>query len=142
MIARVAALLALAAAGCAASGPVRALAFQGQPFSLRHDDAPLSRAAAGGRITGRVCGMDLIYEVSPRGAGAMLQGFIDGQIGTLLEVKDVDGARSIEGYLGRSAGASTVELRLAGDRVAGRVGWRRFDLRAAGDRYQGVVKIT
>jgi hypothetical protein len=128
---------ALAASGCAGSAHESPAAhYAGEPFDL---------TARGDRISGEVCGMDLdLFVVAlswDEGAtlGVELTGFIDGQIPVHLRQEAGDGL--IKGSIGTSAGDAAVELRLTRERLVGRVGFRRFDLRARGDDFVGTMQI-
>jgi hypothetical protein len=125
-------LCALFLAGCASAGQP-ATHYAGEPFEL---------SQRGGRITGQVCGMDLDLDVQRSGDGVSLSGFIDGRLPVHLSARPDMGGRVITGALGTSAGNAAVELRLADDFLGGRVGFRRFDLRARGDDLAGTMQIA
>lgn len=127
-------LCALLLGGCAGAAPRQpAVHYSGEPFDLvQHDD----------RITGQVCGMDLDLAVSRRGDSVELSGFIDGKLPVHLSQRLELGVRTITGALGTSAGNAAVELRLGAGALDGRVGFRRFDLRAHGDELTGTMQIA
>lgn len=118
------------ATGCAAAGPTTR--YSGEPFEL---------AAQPSRITGQVCGMDLDVDVTHRGDGVTLTGFLDGELPVNLSARPLDGGVGITGALGTSAGQAAVELRVAADALDGRVGFRKFDLHAAGDALVGTMQL-
>jgi len=120
-------------AGCAGSssrGP--AVHYSGEPFDL---------AARGSRITGQVCGMDLDVDVVRQGDGVALSGFLDGKFPVHLQARPEGNGAAITGALGTAAGESAVDLRVAADQLDGRVGFRKFDLRANGDTLTGPMQI-
>jgi len=128
-------LLALFFCGCATTGtgggPVTQVA--GEPFAL---------SARNDRITGQVCGMDVTLDVRRNADGGVaLNGFLDGRFPVHLAAHDEGAARVITGALGTRAGESAVELRVRPDALDGRVGFRRFDLRAEGDKLAGTMQI-
>jgi hypothetical protein len=145
------------ACGCAAQPviidgkpvPRVSLDYAGQPFVVRLSDGhpdPGSPSGGtrgfGGRISGNVCGIDVVYDVEHRGDVTRLTGFIDnGAFESTFEVRDVDElARVITGNLARGIFGVSVELRV--DRLRGAVGLRSFDLRRSGDVYAGSVDYT
>jgi hypothetical protein len=125
----------LAIGGCATTsgghGPVTRVA--GEPFALTDH---------GNRITGQVCGMDVDLDVKQEANGVALNGFLDGKFPVHLTARDEGGYRAISGGLGTSAGDAAVELRVHPDALDGRVGFRRFDLRAADDKLAGTMQIA
>jgi hypothetical protein len=127
-------LCALFLVGCAGAGSRQpATHYAGEPFDL---------SQRGDRITGQVCGMDLDLAVSHQGDAVELSGFIDGRLPVHLSARPDVGGRAITGGLGTSAGNAAVDLRLGGDSLDGRVGFRRFDLRAHGDELTGTMQIA
>lgn len=119
--------------GCATAGsrgPVTRVA--GEPFEL---------AARGSRITGQVCGMDVDLDVKREGDHVALSGFLDGKFPVHLDARADGDGRVITGGLGTAAGESAVELHVRPDALDGRVGFRRFTLRAAGDTLAGTMQI-
>jgi hypothetical protein len=128
-------LCALFLVGCAGGAGSRqpAAHYAGEPFDL---------SQRGNRITGQVCGMDLDLDVSHHGDAVELSGFIDGRLPVHLSARPDIGGRAITGALGTSAGNAAVDLRLGGDTLGGRVGFRRFDLRAHGDELTGTMQIA
>ncbi len=124
---------ALLLAGCAGSRQA-AVHYAGEPFDL---------AERGNRITGQVCGMDVTLDVMRSAPDFVeLSGFIDGRFPVHLTARPDPAGRAISGGLGTSAGNAAVDLRLGSDRLDGRVGWRRFDLRARGDELAGTMQIA
>ena len=127
----------LVVGGCATSGTPGAAAggnhVVGEPFDL---------AANGARVTGQVCGMDLDLDVKHQGDGVALSGFLDGKFPVHLAARDEAGGRAITGGLGTAAGDAAVDLHVRADKLDGRVGFRRFDLRADGDKLTGTMQIA
>ncbi|HEX8950492.1 MAG TPA: hypothetical protein VF945_01540 [Polyangia bacterium] len=124
-------LSALFAVGCASAGQP-ATHYAGEPFDL---------AARPSRITGQVCGMDLDVDVRHDGDAVALTGFLDGKFPVQLTARPLGRGVGISGALGSAAGQAAVELRVAADQLDGRVGFRRFDLRASGDSLVGTMQI-
>lgn len=122
---------ALFLVGCA-SADKPATHYAGEPFDL---------AARPSRISGQVCGMDLDVDVTRSGEGVALSGFLDGRIPVHLLAHALGNGVAITGALGNAAGGSAVDLRVAADQLDGRVGYRKFDLRANGDTLAGVMQI-
>jgi hypothetical protein len=122
------------AAGCATGGG------GGQP-AAHFAGEPFARSARPNRITGQVCGMDLDVDVSRRGDGVTLNGFLDGRFPVNLQARAEGNGTVITGALGTRAGESAVELRVAADQLDGRVGFRKFDLHANGDTLAGTMQI-
>ena len=123
---------ALFVAACAGSRPP-AVHHAGEPFDL---------SQRGDRITGQVCGMDLTLDVAHAGDAVELTGFIDGRYPVHLSARPDVGGRTISGGLGTSAGNAAVDLHLGRDKLDGRVGFRKFDLRAQGDQLAGTMLIA
>jgi hypothetical protein len=119
--------------GCATSG-APAARWAGEPFDLQQ---------RGARLTGQVCGMDLTLDVARRSTDTVeLTGFADGKFPVQLKVTRSGGARAISGALGSSAGNAAVDLQLGSDGLDGRVGFRHFTLRPAGDTLRGTMQIA
>lgn len=143
---RILILAALLSAACA-SAPLTAvvdgrevprltLEFNGQPYTIRHERAhprpggPSSGLnVAGGDIRGRVCGMNIDYDVSHRGDHVQLVGSIDGRISSELSVRDEGDARTFDGALGPMG----VTLVLRPESLQGHVGRRVFALEPGED---------
>lgn len=138
--------VALAAGSCAAPlGPVsidgklvprQQLKFTGQPYSIQHIDAyptalsPSSGLnAAGGRITGVICGSDVEYSVEHAGDRIKLNGFVDNQYNSHLEISETNGFHIITG----SVAYREIEIQLFGDRLRGFIGRCPFDMTQEGD---------
>lgn len=119
-------------AGCAGSQQP-AVHYAGEPFDL---------SVRGSRITGQVCGMDLTLDVTHVAGAVELTGFVDGRYPVHLSAHPGPGVHAIQGGLGTSAGDAAVDLRLHPDALEGRVGFRRFDLRAQGDELTGTMQIA
>jgi hypothetical protein len=135
------AALALCAPGCAArsastagAGPGNAQEYTGQPFTVRQQ---------GARLSGLVCGQDIQYTMQ-RGADGqtVLLGFLGTDAPSRLEVRQRGALRLISGSLGTPAGSAAVDLQLGPERLQGRVGFRYFDLRRAGDALTGPMRIA
>jgi hypothetical protein len=127
-------VIALFATGCAsAGGPVARYA--GEPFDLQRH---------GPRITGQVCGMDLTLDVADLGGhkGVALSGFADGRFPVHLITRQDVGRTYITGGIGTTAGDAAVNLVLTPTTLAGRVGWRNYQLDANGDVLQGTIQIA
>ena len=120
------------AAGCATTS-AGGVHVAGEPFDL---------ATRGDRITGQVCGMDLDLAVRDQGGNVALSGFLDGRFPVHLSARDDAGGRVITGGLGTQAGDAAVDLRVRADKLDGRVGFRRFDLHADGDKLAGTMQIA
>jgi hypothetical protein len=123
------------------------LEFTGEPYRVRHlraHPAPGGPSSglvdAGGHITGRVCGLDIDYDVKHKGDHVFLNGVIDQRLNSQLTIRDVDGVRVITGDLGGLSGRGGVDLRLTDTEITGRSGRRRFSLTVNGDRFTGVLK--
>ncbi len=128
------ALCALFVVGCAGAGSLQpTVHYGGEPFDL---------AQRGNRISGQVCGMDLTLDVAHQGDSVELSGFIDGRLPVHLSARRDAGGHAITGALGTSTGNAAVDLRLGSDSLGGRVGFRRFDLRAHGDELAGTMQIA
>lgn len=133
----------LCALGCAAPrqaapagagpGEGRAQEYVGQPFSVRQE---------GGRVSGLVCGQDVQYTVQRGDGQTVLLGFLGTDAPSRLEVRERGALRLISGSLGTPAGSAAVDLQLGPDSLQGRVGFRRFDLRRAGDALTGPMLIA
>jgi hypothetical protein len=125
---------ALLAAGCATAGSSQpAVHFAGEPFDL---------AQRGDRFVGQVCGMDLALDVTRRGDSVTLSGFLDGQHPVHLTARADGDAHVITGALGTEAGDAAIDLRVGGDKLDGRVGFRTFTLRAHDDELAGTMQIA
>src|SRR5690349_14306076 len=115
----------LCLAGCAGGGAVvvdgrqvarQRLEFTGAPYSLRHEGAhPLGARGPstglnsdGGSISGRVCGVDVQYDVTHQGDHVQLVGTLDNQQTGQMRVEDRGGVRVFTG----AAGDRAVDLRL------------------------------
>jgi hypothetical protein len=128
----VAVLACLVLGGCATGGSSTRVS--GEPFEL---------AQTSGRITGQVCGMDVDLDVKRAGDGVALSGFLDGKFPVHLTARDeAGGGRAIAGGLGTQAGDAAVDLHVRADKLDGHVGFRRFDLRADGDKLAGTMQIA
>ena len=93
--------------------PRLTLTFVGRPYDIKHSNAhpqpggPSSGLKDdGGHISGHVCGLDLLLDVSHQGDHLTLEGFADSAASVHLEVKDEKGFRRFVGTLGTSAGSS------------------------------------
>jgi hypothetical protein len=119
--------------------------FDGQPYTVRHEGAhPRPGGAssglsdAGGAIRGRVCGMLVDFDVTHKGDHVQIVGSIDNHIPAAIDVSEAgDGVRHFTGNLGGLG----VDFLLAKTDVQGHVGIRVFALEAAGDGYQGFMRI-
>ena len=113
--------------------PRQQLEFTGWPYVLRHRDAhpegdrgaSTGLRATGGAITGRVCGVDVYYQVEHQGDAVQLVGSLEGDVTTQLRVDERHGGPHITGALA----TKVIDLRIGGDGVVGYVG--RFPLRLA-----------
>lgn len=122
--------------GCATGPPAAGLAaglgeeYGGEPYLVRR---------GAGRISGQVCGNDVLYDILPAAAdAALISGFVDSQRPSRLELrKDEGGGERISGMLDAEAGAGAVDLRLTPEALEGRVGFRRFQLHRDGDALTG-----
>lgn len=104
--------------------------------------------ADGGRITGRICGGDVVYDVWHAGRTDYVTGFISrSSVSTInhpvkLILEDTEAGRTIEGV----AGQVRVDLRLTPERIEGLIRLpfydRRFDLHAEGDDLVGTVSLA
>ena len=112
-------LASLVWAGCATTPAGPAVHYAGQPFDL--EQRP-------GRISGQVCGMDLLLDVQERAGSVQLSGFIDGNMAVELAAKDEADGRHVTGRIGAAAGDSAVDVKLTATTLSGRVGFRYFDL--------------
>lgn len=153
-IALLPAALGLALGGCApllgpgSAGPGR-LYTDGHLYGVRHfnDAAPAQVAKSvddtvdSGFITGRVCGMDVVYFVELDRGVTVLTGFVDGELPSRIEVHDHDGERLIFGYIGQTPGTGTIDLRMTRDHLAGQVATRRYQLQAAGNALSGPMSM-
>lgn len=125
-------LALLLTAGCATAGP--AVHYSGEPFDLRQQP---------GRITGQVCGMDLVLNTQQQDGGVRLNGFIDGRFPVELRAYDDADGRRLQGSLGSSAGNAAVDVTLSPVALSGRVGFRYFDLHATtGDTLAGTMRVA
>lgn len=119
--------------------------YTGDPYVVTHMNAhPRPHNGLedhGGRVTGPICGNDVDYEVKHLGDHIEMNGFVDGQFPSTIEIRDVGGERLITGNLGTGAGESVVDLRLRNDALVGRVGFREFNLKQEGDALVGVLRI-
>lgn len=124
-------------AGCATAPSGPAVHYAGQPFDL--EQRP-------GRISGQVCGMDLMLDVQERPGSVQLTGFIDGSVSVELATHDEGDGRHVTGRIGSNAGASAVDVKLTPVALTGRVGFRYFDLHAstdpADDTLAGTMRIS
>jgi hypothetical protein len=159
--------LGLWTVGCASSGqggkvktvmvngqamPLVNLTFTGQPYTVNHKKAhpmpggPSSGVVGpGGLIIGRVCGIDINYDVKHQGEKVFLNGVVSGfdtQFNANVTIRDTDGARVITGDLGARAGFGAIDLRLTDTQITGRVGRRVFDVKVDGDRLTGRLKFA
>lgn len=155
--------LSLSFAGCASSPksaktvlvngqqvPRINLSFTGQPYTVTHKNAhpmpggPSSGVVgSGGVVIGRICGVDINYDVRHKGDHIFLNGVVSGstsQYNANITIKDADGARLITGDFGAQAGYGAIDLRVTDTEITGRVGRRRFDLKADGDRLVGRLR--
>lgn len=140
--------LALGVWSCAAPlGPVsidgklvprQQLRFTGQPYAIQHIDAypatvgPSSGlTAAGGRITGVICGSDVEYSVEHVGDRIKLNGFVDNQYNSHLEIAETNGFHTISG----SVAYREIAIQLFGDRLRGYIGRCPFDMTQEGDAF-------
>jgi hypothetical protein len=146
------------AAGCATptavvgghAVPRLNLDFVGQPFAIRvsaaHPDPGSPSGglrAAGGRISGNVCGIDLAYYVDHAGDHTRLTGFLDsGRFESRIEVRDDADAirREIRGAFAQGAAAVHLDVRV--NHLRGVVGLRQFDLTRDGDDYVGSLEYV
>ena len=120
-------------AGCAASR-LPAQRFAGEPYDLQQ---------RGSRISGHVCGMDLVLDAQSRGDGVRLSGFADGRYPIELTAAPRASGLAMQGRIGTQAGDSTVDLILSPTDLSGRVGFRYFDLHATtGDALGGSMRIA
>jgi hypothetical protein len=102
----------------------------------------------GGRITGRVCGVDLVYDVWHAGSTDVVTGFAtDAWNSTVnhpvkLTIDEQDGVRRFAGVAGRTR----IDLELSSDHLAGTIRLpfydRRYELRAAGDDLVGHTAVA
>jgi hypothetical protein len=144
----------LAAAGCATTPktalvdgrqvPRLALELNGQPFTVRHEGAhprPGGPSSGlndnGGSIRGRVCGMLVDLDVSHKGDHVQLVGSLDNRMPAAIDVSEQNGQRHFTGNLGGLG----VDFVLDATMMQGHVGIRVFALEAAGDAYQGFMRI-
>ena len=123
--------------GCATAPSGPAVHYAGEPFDL--EQRP-------GRISGQVCGMDLMLDVQERAGNVQLTGFIDGSMPVELTAKDVTDGRRVTGRIGNNAGSSAVDVKLTAIALTGRVGFRNFDLHASptpgDDTLAGTMRIA
>jgi hypothetical protein len=148
-------LIGLACLGCGGPGRVvidgrqvsrQQLQFTGWPYGLRHRDAHPGGAAGastglrgdGGTITGRVCGVDVLYQVEHRGEAVQLVGTLDNEFPAQLRVDDRDGSAHITGALA----TKVVDLRVGGDGLVGYVGRFPFRLPRQGDSLHESVMLN
>jgi hypothetical protein len=124
-------------AGCATAPSGPAVHYAGEPFDL--EQRP-------GRISGQVCGMDLMLDVQERAGDVQLTGFIDGRVAVELNAKDEADGRRVTGRIGNNAGSSAVDVKLTPVALTGRVGFRHFDLHASptpgDDTLAGTMRIA
>ena len=145
-------LLAALAGGCASTTaiidgktvPRLELAFTGQPYIVRHHRAhprpggPSSGLTdSGGDIVGRVCGVDVDFEVQHEGDHVQLTGFIDNERASVVRVADREGARTFTGGFG----GHSIDLKLFGDHIEGHVGLRVIFARMEGDTFTGFMRL-
>ena len=128
-------LCALFLVGCAGAGSRQpATHYAGEPFDLEQH---------GSRITGQVCGMDLTLDQQPTQDGSVaLVGFLAGRFPVQLSARSDGDTRVITGGLGTRAGDAVVDLRLQPQSLDGRLGFRRFQLAAAGDTLAGTMQVA
>jgi hypothetical protein len=124
--------------------PRPTLEFSGQPYTVKHEGAhpqpggPSSGLQnPGGAIRGRVCGMLIDYDVVHKGDHVQLVGSIDNHIPAAIDVSEQNGARRFTGNLGGLG----VEFTMVPTEIQGHVGIRVFALDAAGDGYDGFMRI-
>ena len=123
------------------------LTFTGQPYTVMHKNAhpmpggPSSGVvASGGAILGRICGVDINYDVKHKGDHIFINGVVSGstsQYNANITVRDVNGVRLITGDFGAQAGYGAIDLQVTDTEITGRVGRRRFKLKAEGDQLVG-----
>jgi hypothetical protein len=124
--------------------PRQTFEFSGQPYTIKHEGAhpqpggPSSGLKdSGGAIRGRVCGMLVDYDVLHKGDHVQLVGSLDNHIPTAIDVSEQGGARHFTGNLGGLG----VDFTMVPGELQGHVGIRVFVLDAAGDRYQGFMRV-
>jgi hypothetical protein len=123
----------VAVTGCAASS--RSVVSQASP--QRYTGDPYDVYDHGGRISGAVCGVNVEYSISHPDGGVRLNGFAGGRA-VYFEVRDQPGGgRRVTGAFGTRVGTNEVDLLVAGGRLQGRSGVRRFDLVGVGDELRG-----
>jgi hypothetical protein len=154
MMRALALLLIASSAGCATTPktalvdgrevPRLSLEFDGQPYTVKHEGAhpkPGSPSSGltdnGGSIRGRVCGMLVDFDVTHKGDHVQLVGSIDNRMPAAIDVSEQGGQRHFTGNL---AGLG-IDFVLDPTMMQGHVGIRVFALEAAGDVYQGFMRI-
>jgi hypothetical protein len=150
---RIALLLTLAS-GCATTPktavvdgrevPRLALQFDGQPYTVKHEGAHPKPGGpsdglkdAGGSIRGRICGMEVDFDVAHKGDHVQLVGTIDGRMPATIDVSEHNGVRRFSGSLGILA----VDFTLEPSQIQGHVGIRVFALEPQEDVYAGFMRI-
>jgi hypothetical protein len=149
---QIAAVLLLAA-GCATPKtalvdgrqvPQLTLEYTGNPYSIKHEGAhprPGNPSSGlkdkGGSIRGRVCGMLVDFDVTHKGDHVQLVGSIDNIVAAAIDVSQHDGQRHFTGNLG----ALAVDFIATPGGMQGHVGIRVFAVEAAGEGYQGFMRI-
>ena len=118
--------------------------FGGQPYTIKHEGAhpkpggPSSGLTdQGGAIRGRVCGMLVDFDVAHKGNHVQLVGSLDNHIPAAIDVSEQGGTRHFTGNLGGLG----VDFTLTPTDAQGHVGIRVFILEAAGDAYQGYMRV-
>jgi hypothetical protein len=118
--------------------------FHGQPFTIKHEGAhpqpggPSSGLRdAGGAIRGRVCGMLFDLDVMHKGDHVQVVGSVDNHMPMAIDLSEANGVRHFTGNLGTAGVDFTVEPGL----MQGHVGIRVFSMEAAGDGFEGHMRI-
>jgi hypothetical protein len=125
--------------------PRQTLSFTGQPYEIKHEGAhPKPGEAsgglrdAGGSIHGRICGMNVDFDVTHKGDHVQLVGSIDNRMPAAIDVRDENGMRHFTGNLGGLG----VDFIAGQGGMQGHVGIRVFAVEAASDgAYHGFMRI-
>jgi hypothetical protein len=119
--------------------------FTGHPYTLRHvgihpghEGRAGGLSDAGGVISGQVCGVDVVFDVTHDQGGTQLVGSLNNEHPSHLRVVDSGGARAITGQLA----TMVVDLRVRPQQITGYVGRRGYNMRWDGEQFRQIWRVA